>query len=1233
MIALNSPELSDLSQLLRKYKLQPTLTLVSGLLTEPTLQANTLRLETLVHLIVAHCRGDREPRADEIGHWLNKQLGTTHIAALEDPVEDVFVTNVETPEGNRRTFEGIWKSNDYFVQVVLKTLGGSRVPQKCRDLLVPAYALLKLSDCLAERVKLHRWHREPSNPNNEISLAPITELVNRSRAVTFTDIELDVLGINRRALAPFFLKDKDKQWLADETIGHSSLERQPLLIFGSQLVLTLPHSVSPAIRRFVLFELQRMGYLQAFAQAFDSQQARQVEKSLRELKKEAVSLQPPRPDGKVPTIHTWLLKHNVDKYLHVVLLSDSLDLLEAQGLSSVMAYPEEVRADLETYLCKVATHCQSLPGFADGVTLLVLGGLGRGVAFGFKDCPDRWRLSGIRISDLLMLAGEPGRPITRYLKCIKQKEWAEEKGVIFHNLNGDYNLYCFWRHRHYLLVPDNLPVAAGTTLYIPNDMVLPVREEVRKIVDHHVIQTTAGSYVPVVRFGQDAYFKSMKDRPIYASLGHLNAGVLAGVVETPRGPSWLVVKPMNSNELMRRLVYEMWSGFISLYERLVFEVEDSCSNSTPDAMEICLNLGEVTVSEKHLEAQPDLVIGEPEIAVNLNQQTAEVKFPSNFLIYFQRPENIGERLVLRSIAHGLVCLHQGVTKVVDESILDNLMSRVIGAPGMRVIHAFHTYHPIEHLLAQQGNNPTFLADEDFVFAKLKLSEGCTGALTGTIITSKSECNRFLNNVVEKVWNQIRILLRQLDRTSVIRGLLKLNEDIIQDRDNWRRTAQAVLALYQSEEDVFTVAQERESARANVSLTVRTILEMAICECTEIDGSQLSRWSQDELLAKAALLIEVATDSDAIRSNLIKPRIHLYLNGDYNVDRSFHDTVIRPFLKNYMREEYEGAARKYDQLYQVKRPGERVLASEVFPSDLIPAFHAEFGLTLDDAIDGIAELLDLAVECKSVVVEATLGDLIARLNKYRGLSPDVGREFFDTFSIFHRPAWEKPPPLFSERDLYPWRFRRRLSLASRPILAYGKEDDAKVIFGAGTLQLGFRNLLDKSSRGRLPQEFFTSPEMKKFIGAINDQLGHTFTRSVADKLREAGWLVRKEVPMTELGGPPALGDIDVLSWKPNGTIYIIECKRLQLARTVAEIGEICRRFSGEAKDELDRHIQRVNWLKTNPETLKHIVGFLPVSTQLHDRLVTNTHVPMMYLTSLPIEARKIGPLALGLEYKI
>jgi hypothetical protein len=902
-----------------------------------------------------------------------------------------------------------------------------------------------------------------------------------------------------------------------------------------------------------------------------------------------------------------------------------MDWLDAQGFASFMKYPEDLRAGLEEYLIKVARHCRLLPDFAEGMTLLVMGGLGRGFVLGFKHWLDQWRLSIIRISDLLMLAGELDRPITRYLKCIKQKEWAEGEGVYFQDINGDYNFYCFWHRMNYQLVPRDLPVSNRSMLAISNDMVLPIRQEVRNLVDRHVLQTTGGVYTPVMRFGRDAYFKSMQGRPIYASLGHLRAGVLAGAVETPRGPSWLQVEPREGDEQLRRLLYEMWSGFLGLYDRLVFEVEALYPRACTGAIAIRLNFGEVIVSRDYREPQPGVAIGEPEVAVNRDQRTAEVKFPSDFLMHFQHPENTGERLVLHWIAKGLVSLHQRTTGEVEEAVLDTLISKVIGNSGMRVLHLFRTYYLIEHLLAQQDQEPLFLAHEDFVFSKLRLSEGCTEARPGSSITSKSECNAFLHRVVDKVWNQLRELLQQFDRTSVISETLKVHEAVIQDRDHWRRTAKAVLALYAPAEDVFAVAQERESDRNQVSLSARTILEMAICECPGVGGRQLSRWDLDELLAKATLLVEVATDSDAVNSDLIEPRIDLHSNGEYTIDRSFHNTVIKPFFTAYFREELEGAAGEYGKLYRGERPAKRRRADEIFSADFIRAFRTEFGLTPDEAVEGFAELMDLAVACDSVVVETTLGNMKSQLTTARGLSSKASEAFIRTFSIFHRPAWDTPPPGFRMKDLSPWRFRRRLSATARPILIFGEQDDDKVLFGVGALRLGFGYLLDRSEQGHLPQEFFTSPEMKQYIGAVNNERGHAFAQSIADQMRENGWQARHEVQMTELGGSAELGDVDVLAWKPSGDIQLIECKRLQLARTVAEVAEICRRFRGEAKDELDKHVRRVKWIKANPTSLQRVVGFVPDPARINDRLAINTHVPMMYLTSLPIEADKIGPL--------
>ena len=1226
MIPLNSPELKRLSEFLGKYDLQSTVSRLAGLLTVPSLQANTLRIETVVHLAVAYCRGRRKPGPREIGNWLNRELGETWTAMAEDPVEDVFVTNVETPEGNRRVFEGTWGANDYFVQVVIDILDSRQAPQECRNLLLPAVALLKLSDCVAERVGVQRWHVEPSTPKGKVVLTPAIRLADRARAITFTNSELAALDINRDVLVPFILRDEKRPTLVEETVGHTSLERYPLIDFDDKLVLALPHAVSPAIRRFVLTELLQMGYLSAFSEALATLQSQQVEEDgLRDLKRQTDSLESPTPEGQAPSLQAWLLKYDIDKYLHVVLLHDRLDQLDAHDLSSFMKYPEEIGAGLRRYLSKVANHCTSLSDFTEGMTLLVMGGLGRGYALGFDSWPNQWRLSVIRISDFLMLASEPDRPVTRYLKCIKQKKWAEGEGVKLQSVDGDYNLYCYWRQSNYQMIPRELLVSPGSTLVVLDDYLSSVREETRNLIDRHVLQTTDGPYVSVRRVHSDSHFKSLRDRPIYGSLAHIRSGILAGAVETSRGPSWLVIRPREGDENIRRFLYQAWEGFIDLYDRLVFETESPYPQALAGPIEIRLDFNDVLIPEDYLEDQSGMVRGEPKVTVSFERRVAVVKFPPDFLQHFRQPENTGEKLVVRSIAEGLISLHLGIGENVEESILESLTNRIVSDSGVRILHAFVIYDPVEQLQERWNKAAIFLAQEDFAFSNLKLSEDCISSETNTQLVSKSECNDFLHKVVEKVWKQLQKDLKHFDRASVIRELLGVHEAIIHDRNHWRRTARAVLALYARTEDVFAVAENREADRVNAALAARSIVEMAVCECPESDGRQISQWDMDELLARAALLIDVATHSDALRNDLIKPPINLYPNGEYTIDRSFQETVIKPFSTAYHREGFEEAAAAYSKLYRNEPLGERTRMSALFPPEFSHAFQAEFGLTLDEVGEGISELLDLAIEHDSIVVETTLGDIKARLTSNRGLQIDASEAFFHAFGLFHRPAWDTPPAGYMNKDLYPWRFSRRLSLIVRPLLVLGKQDKDKVLFGVGSLRLGITHLLASIEEGHLPQEFFTSKEMKQYIGGVNNERGHAFAQSVATQLREKSWQTRNEVQMTELGAPAELGDVDVLAWRPNGKIQIIECKRLRLSRTAAEIAEICRRFRGEAEDELHKHVRRIKWIKANLTDLQRIVGFTPNPALIDDRLVTNTHVPMTYLESLPIEAGKIGPL--------
>lgn len=517
MIPLNLPITDNLSLKLVNYQPEATTSCIGGLLTIPRLHANTIRIEFLVHLAVHNCQGKRKPGHKEIRRWLNRNLTSPLITDLEDPPEDAFLSNVCTPEGNRRIFEGIWESNNYFLQTVLDTLLTTNSPRIFQELLRSIFDLLRLSDAVAERVKLERWHIEPSNPKGKIPNEFICDIEKNARAITFTRKEIYELEIDLQNLRPFILRDVDRQQLLLESLGHTSLERRPLVEFDDTLVLSLPSAVSPAIRRYVLEELQKVKMLTGFTDVLSKRQANQLENDgLRELRGKVHSLTPPNHTGEnMPSLHTWLLKYDSDKYLHIVLLHDLLNQVVSEGFASFQKYKDAERKELKEYFAEVAAKCKSLPDCNQGMTIILIGGLGRGFMLNFEDWPENWWFSVLRLPELLTLAGEPNYPINRFIKFVKQREWAEQQGVTFINVNGDLNQYCFWCDNKHQIVPHDLPISKASHIAIQNDYVLKIRQDVHHLVDPHVIQTASGEYARAVRLTHESYFDSLKERPIY----------------------------------------------------------------------------------------------------------------------------------------------------------------------------------------------------------------------------------------------------------------------------------------------------------------------------------------------------------------------------------------------------------------------------------------------------------------------------------------------------------------------------------------------------------------------------------------------------------------------------------------------------------------------------------------------------------------------------------------------
>jgi hypothetical protein len=232
-----------------------TVAQISGLLTVPEFHANTLRLEVLAHLAVTHCVGSGVPTRNQLMHWLNESLAP--FAHLEDPLEDVFVTNVATDLGNYRLFEGLWESADFWTQQVLDVL--ARIPDNPYGTKLRRHvgALLQVSEAVASRADVDRLTTGAGTPKAQIPVPGAHRLVPIASRVLFEPKELERLDVQFESLRPFLLPN-NRSDMQNDVIGRSTLERSPLLLDGDNILVAIPSAISVAIRRYVLEECDRL---------------------------------------------------------------------------------------------------------------------------------------------------------------------------------------------------------------------------------------------------------------------------------------------------------------------------------------------------------------------------------------------------------------------------------------------------------------------------------------------------------------------------------------------------------------------------------------------------------------------------------------------------------------------------------------------------------------------------------------------------------------------------------------------------------------------------------------------------------------------------------------------------------------------------------------------------------------------------------------------------------------
>ena len=1098
---------------LSKYSLSSVAAALGGMLTRPELHPCTVRLEALGHLAALACKGSVPVPAENLREWLNGALLDDDVAKAEDPAEDVFVSCVASWDGTSRIFEGIWEGNDFYLQSCLAALnrpGARGIPERTLD---PIRALLRLSDAVAERGGIPRQAASEGRPRARIAVTR-PGVAEHGGRVTFNRAALHDLGIEWHDLEDFLFDPAKSGRLLDQTIGHTDLERRPLVkTADGDLVLALPTGVSAAIRRLVLDAAHEGGCMDGLRSALAIDQiGRVLDAAAAGWGIDPTSRPTFRADAGV---HEFFGEFDRGAWAHVVLVHDDLRAARTGGLQSF----HEVSPKVDALVVAGAAELQGRPGFRRGMTVLIHGGIGRGFAAGFSKLPEGWHLLPVSLHDFTLLGRASGFSAMRAWKLLRHVEEVAKDGVQFMNPGGFVNMYGYAEDQDFEIVP---PEAEADTIYLAPSFVLGLRTRLRRAYDHHAARSFEdGGWIEVERRTPQAFFESGRNLPLFVVPTYAAEGVLAGCTETARRTFWMLCQVSPSDMGLRSLVFQVWDMALNWLPRCAACVETLKPGLT-DLVSFELEFPDLPALDHRLiESRP---FARP--SVEATGALVRIGCGAAYLAAFASPENLGDRWMVGAIIDGAARV---AGAPLDAVRLEALVEEVVRGTEARF---FHTVPVASEGQAVHVTSllppPRLVQPEDRFRSRLGLARlagfgGASGPLP------RREASDLLGEAVDVLWIRIRDLLVQLDRASVIETALAELEAVEKERAVWRLTASAVVALHGSGSETLATVNQRESDRSRATTSLRALVEMAVCTAPLAGGLACSKIDLDGLCADIAALIEAANVKDALHYGLAEGALVVNPNMAFGVESTLSSALRGGYFEARGDRAFLGAAEAYASRFPDDRAPRK--AVELNP-DFTAAWSAEFGTSLDDVAKVVGALADLAVKAKAPVLRMRRSQVLEAAAAALGLGPAGAARIVDSLSLKPRPRcgtrpspatlragtgipgstgvgsrWSADPSCSSRPGTTPtcWSARRCWSAASGT-----SRGPTRRRFPA---RCSTPTICDAGS-GR-PSTARATISMSRFATRSGHSASWQRLRSTCD-----GWVVAKE-----------LGDVDVLAWKP------------------------------------------------------------------------------------------------------
>mgnify|MGYP000359325356 CR=1 FL=1 len=1148
---------------LAPYDIQASIAAAGGLLTVPGLQANTVRLQAIAHLAVAHAGGRKTPNKQDAARWF-KQVGQV-FGHMEDAAEDVFVTRVYLDGVNYRVFEGLAEANGHHLQHILTALEHMPAHGSYARLRHGCRTLLQLSDLICERSGLPAYAVGQPYPLDALPVDDIPTTKTLAARVTFSESDLVDAGLDPEILGGFCLPS-NRRAVGVGAHGDSNLERQPLVRFRDAIVVALPSCLGVAIRRAVIETCLRLGTDFALRQSILIAQTDEL--SLNPII-HSIDFPPTELPRNSQVVPSEPVEFQPGYWCQVILVTDDFVDFEKTGFARP-GPSEKTNEDLMTAIDGAAAEIRARPGFKLGMTLIVLCGYGRGQALNFAR-PPYWMVAGLSSYDLDVLGWRHDCTVEDLMKFLLAEGTAEAMGFPTMAVNGLLARIAAAIENDGHVVPHGaMPDGShAATILIPTNAHLPLRIEHHHRADKHVVSDYSGTTLVVRR--KDGGKRSPGNvQSVYFSQQDARALRYRGVWRRGTRTWWLETAPVEE----RSPLYPIFEMQMVWMERLA-PILAEMAPQLPDELTwklVTPAWPRLRPSERDNPSIEELQAG---IVTTVDRATAtvvtEIGLP--FYLGLSRPDNRSEVILLEAFAEGVLQLVAGVGIGAQE-----LVRLAVRTDQARQLHAFAPQEFRDHVRADLPTNVVTISRFDDASQRLGL--GWHGVpRPGGVVYGRDDCTAALNAITIHAEERLCEYLRQFERGALIRKVVTNHEAAAVDKINWERTSGAILDLSADPANTRSEIHEHILKANAVTYASRVILEASLCESPVDTGFEPADSDLSTMMALAMMIVNLGGYSDAIRFEGMKPELRISPAGEVQIDISFFDAIVTPVGQSFVDGAIDQNRRDYDDLLHAPESVDLEEASRGIDQKFVEAWKAEFGVSLGDFRNALEALENRLHETGKAWEMLPRPVLVQILSEH----VDDSEEFVAAIEFLPRIGWKSIPESYTAQDRQPWRFRRRLAVSRRPLLRLDDTPTSLIMVAPGMIRDTFVIQLHNHHSGHYDLAAIRSSEMRAWREHIVAKNADEFEERVAERMRSLGWKAEKGVTFPRILGrklPTDPGDIDVLAWHPDGRILLLECKDLQFAKTPSEIAKQLAKFRGKRDEKgkpdlLGKHLKRMD----------------------------------------------------------